>query len=286
MSELTPDIANAVVEACQAGAEEAAAALGRAFDGEFTLTVGEATTYSSNAVPDGFVAGGLALLMKLGDVAAVAIVPKSSGLLPEWVGEPDASGRGKLDTLAQELGKLLLPDNLEVQSFESTFLAQADKSLALAKVGDNAALVPLEVTQGEQSGHLSLIWPLEEPGKLSASNASSAANGESSAKAEPRKIPTSFEELPAYSRSLLRVQVPVRVILASRKETLKDVVEMSPGTIIKFEKPCDHLLEMRVADQSVAEGEAVKVGDKFGFRVISMLLPEEHFLKIKGKKAS
>lgn len=97
--------------------------------------------------------------------------------------------------------------------------------------------------------------------------------------------PLDFSQLPAYSRSLLKIQVPVRVVLASRKENLKDVVEMAPGTIIKFDKACDELLRLFVGDQSVAEGEAVKVGDKFGFRVLQMLMPEEHFLKARAGKA-
>ena len=60
---------------------------------------------------------------------------------------------------------------------------------------------------------------------------------------------------------------------------------MSTGTLIKFDKSCEELLQMCVADQPVAEGEAVKVGDKFGFRVLTMMLPEEHFFKIDGKQA-
>ncbi len=278
MSDLNPEIVEAVLETCQAGADEAAGACGRAFEGDFKVTVGEATTYSASAVPDGFVAGGLALLMNTEETSAVAIIPASSGLLPDWVSSPDATGTAKLDTLAQELGKVFLPEALKIQSYQSGYVPHIDKALDSAKVAKDASLMPLELTQGEKSGQISLIWPLNFPEKLLQDDSENVG--------QPRKIPKSFSELPPYSRSLLKVQVPVRVVLASRKETLKDVVEMSPGTLIKFEKACDQLLEMRVAEQAVAEGEAVKVGDKFGFRVISMLLPEEHFLKIGGKKAS
>ncbi|MGI9457005.1 MAG: FliM/FliN family flagellar motor switch protein [Aeoliella sp.] len=97
---------------------------------------------------------------------------------------------------------------------------------------------------------------------------------------------TGLSQLPAYSRSLLKIKVPVRVVLASRKENLKDVVEVAPGSIIKFDKACDELLHLHVGDQCVAEGEAVKIGDKFGFRILSMLMPKEQFLKARGKKAS
>ena len=98
--------------------------------------------------------------------------------------------------------------------------------------------------------------------------------------------PADFSDLPPYARSLLKIELPVRVVLVSRKENLNEVVEMSPGTIIKFDKSCEELLHLHVGDQPVAQGEAVKVGDRFGFRVLSMLLPEEHFLKVRAGKAS
>jgi flagellar motor switch/type III secretory pathway protein FliN len=92
----------------------------------------------------------------------------------------------------------------------------------------------------------------------------------------------SVTELPSYSRSLLKINVPVRVVLANKKESVHDVVELAPGTIVKFSKSCEESLALYVGDQLVAEGEAVKVGDKFGFRVTAMTLPEEHFLKVLG----
>lgn len=60
---------------------------------------------------------------------------------------------------------------------------------------------------------------------------------------------------------------------------------MAPGTIIKFDKPCDETLHLYVGNQLVAEGEAVKVGDKFGFRMTAMSLPQEHFSRLKKQQA-
>jgi flagellar motor switch protein FliN/FliY len=153
--------------------------------------------------------------------------------------------------------------------------------------------VPLELKSGEQTAQLSLIWPLQSPDELFPARAAKqevlatapTAAASTAAKAVPSG-PIDFSGLPAYSRSLLRIEVPVRVVLASRKESLKDVVEMAAGTIIQFDKSCDELLKLHVGDQPVAEGEAVKIGDKFGLRVMTMLLPEEHFLKVQRPKAS
>jgi hypothetical protein len=41
---------------------------------------------------------------------------------------------------------------------------------------------------------------------------------------------------------------------------------------------------MFVGDQEIALGEAVKVGERFGFRVSSMQMPKEHFEKVMGNK--
>ncbi len=88
--------------------------------------------------------------------------------------------------------------------------------------------------------------------------------------------------LPKYSRSLLKIRLPISVQLATKKELVQEVISLAPGSIIKFEKGCEELLQMIVGEHAVAEGEAVKIGDKFGFRVTSMLLPQEHFVPVKG----
>ena len=288
MSELTPDIAAMVVEACQAGAEETAAALGRALDGEFSVSVGESSTYATDSPPDGFSESGLAVLLKIGDTGAAVIIPESSGLLPDWIRAPDVTGQSRLDTLAQELGMLLVPAELMPDEFRAAQVPELVEALGSAEVADEAALVPLELKRGDQQGQLSLIWPLNCPDLLLGAKERKENTAEAAASA-PTNNPSSartFADLPSYSRSLLKVQVPVSVVLASRKESLKDVVELSPGTLLKFDKACDELLNLFVGDQQVAEGEAVKVGDKFGFRVLSMSMPEEHFWKVQRERAS
>jgi flagellar motor switch/type III secretory pathway protein FliN len=92
-------------------------------------------------------------------------------------------------------------------------------------------------------------------------------------------------QLPAYSRSLLRIQVPVVVTLAMTRQPVSRVIDLAPGTILHFSKACDEPLEVSVGGCDVAVGEAVKVGDKFGLRVTSMVMPEEKFEAVKPMKA-
>ncbi len=95
-----------------------------------------------------------------------------------------------------------------------------------------------------------------------------------------------FSQLPGYSRSLLRIEVPVSVRLASKKESVQEIIELAPGSIIKFDKACEQPLHLYVGNQEVAEGEAVKVGDNFGFRLSQMLMPQEHFCPVRGTDAA
>ena len=94
-----------------------------------------------------------------------------------------------------------------------------------------------------------------------------------------------LERLPAYSRNLLRIEVPVTVTLATTKQPVGNIMELIPGTILQFEKMCDEPLGLEVGGQCVAEGETVKVGDKFGIRITSMVLPGERFAPVAGSSS-
>ena len=54
-------------------------------------------------------------------------------------------------------------------------------------------------------------------------------------------------DLPTYSRSLLRIRVPVVVSLAQKRQPLGRIMELGPGSMIHFEKSCEESLESRWA---------------------------------------
>lgn len=94
----------------------------------------------------------------------------------------------------------------------------------------------------------------------------------------------SLRTLPPYSRSLLRISVPVMVTLAGTRLSLKRILQLGPGSIIPLEKSCEAPLTLQVGAHDLAVGEAVKVGDKFGLRISSMVMPQEKFLAIRGQR--
>ncbi|MEM6799077.1 MAG: hypothetical protein AAF589_06145, partial [Planctomycetota bacterium] len=245
MSELTPEIAADVVAACQAGAEEAAGALSRAFDAELTLAVGEAGTFDNAEPPAGLDGHGLAIVMIFGEVGALVLLPFNSGLLPPWVEMPDATGESKLSTLAQELSMLLVPETLFADDFQAGWVVDLKDACTRGGVADGAGLVPLTLTAGDKSADVTLVWPVTKPKEALASEVppdeSAAAppattTDESAAEqaamhqpvpqasgANPPRFSrniSDLSQLPKYSRSLLRVEVPVSVCLASKKQPI------------------------------------------------------------------
>lgn len=89
-------------------------------------------------------------------------------------------------------------------------------------------------------------------------------------------------QLPPYVRSLLQVRVPVMVTLAHARRPVPQILDISPGTILQFAKSCDEPLTLEVNGCAIAQGEAVKVGDKFGLRIFQMTLPEEKFFQLRA----
>lgn len=97
-------------------------------------------------------------------------------------------------------------------------------------------------------------------------------------------LPARLRQMPTYMRSLLKIRVPVLVTLAESKKAIGQITELVPGSIIHFDKSCDETLTLQVGETTVARGEAVKVGDKFGLRITSMVMPDERFLKLQREQ--
>lgn len=290
MDGLGPDTAAEVVAACQAGAVEIAAAFARTFDATIEVAVGEPSTWSPGAPPEGYDGPGLVLVFKLGDIGALAMLPEASGLLPDWYSSPDATGRSKLGTLARELGTLLFPERLLAQSLNWVRAECLTDAAICGEVAAGAGLVPLTLTVApDGTAVLHVIWPAARPEEILRVSDQAAANTAGVIEEEPATTGDSFDassdgatvdELPSYARSLLRIAVPLSVTLASKRQSVQSILQLGSGSIIQFEKSCDEMLDLSVGDQQIAKGEAVKVGDKFGIRITSFVFPEEQFVPL------
>lgn len=289
MAEWSADVAAEVLAACQQGAAEAAQALTRSLDRPIELAVGESATLDPEQLPDDLVGPGLIFSFVIGGSGALAILPESTGLLPTWYQAPDPTGQSKLATLAQELGMLLFPEAFPADDFRAGRVADIRPALSPAALATPAASVALLLTSGDQQGTLHLLWPAASPHQALAAAAPPAAAAAAAptgatpapplagATSLPEPSVPPFEELPAYTRSLLRISVPVSVTLAQKRQPIDSIVKLGPGSIIQFDKSCEEMLELEVGQQRIAHGEAVKVGEKFGLRITSITLPDERF---------
>ena len=98
--------------------------------------------------------------------------------------------------------------------------------------------------------------------------------------AAKRRSPGPAREVPALTQkqklqNLLSLEVPVSVILAELNMPIELILETKIGTIIEFDVSFDSDLMLNVADEQVAKGQAVKIGENFGFRVTSVKSVEE-----------
>jgi flagellar motor switch/type III secretory pathway protein FliN len=71
------------------------------------------------------------------------------------------------------------------------------------------------------------------------------------------------------------------VRLAAKRLSIGEIVQLGPGSIVKFDKSCEEMLELNVGQCPIAVGEAVKVGDKFGLRITSLIRPSERFCTVR-----
>lgn len=287
-----------VISACEATAVEASDAFSRAFDQKIQLTLGEGSELSVDTDLADWQAAGLAIVLNVESEAALVLISESSGVLPDWYASPDPTGESKLATLGQELGMTLLPEEFMAMEFQ----VQAVDNLALAcesgQPGSSPAKLSLQLEINGKPHEALMVWPLTSPASVFQSPATSpepapapakpqaapSAPQPSSQSAATRPRIGSYNELPSFGRSLLQIEVPIRVILAAKKMKVNDIINVGVGTIIQFDKSCEDTLDVEIGRQKIAEGEAVKIGDKFGVRVTSITMPEERYIALKARK--
>jgi len=73
--------------------------------------------------------------------------------------------------------------------------------------------------------------------------------------------------MPADLASILKLEVPIIVQIASRDMAVSEVIALAPGAIIELPKLADEELEILVSNKQIGLGRAVKVGENFGIRV-------------------
>lgn len=70
-----------------------------------------------------------------------------------------------------------------------------------------------------------------------------------------------------HEMNVLSIETPVSLTIAHKTLALSQVLDIAPGTLLRFDKSCLEPLSAEVAGKEVAKATAVQIGDQIGFRV-------------------
>ncbi|MBM7552740.1 flagellar motor switch phosphatase FliY [Thalassobacillus pellis] len=80
---------------------------------------------------------------------------------------------------------------------------------------------------------------------------------------------------------LLDIPLKVTVELGRTQRTIKDILELSSGSVVELDKLAGEPVDIHVNNKLIAQGEVVVIDENFGVRVTDILSPKDRLRKIK-----
>jgi len=81
---------------------------------------------------------------------------------------------------------------------------------------------------------------------------------------------------------ILDVPLDISVILGKTKKSIKEVLNLIPGSIVELEKLADEPVEILVNGTLIAHGEVVVVNENFGIRITAIDSPKQRLTNLKS----
>jgi flagellar motor switch protein FliN/FliY len=79
---------------------------------------------------------------------------------------------------------------------------------------------------------------------------------------------------------ILDIPLKVTVLLGRTRWPIKDILELTPGSVVELQNLVDEPVEVLVNGTLVAMGEVVVVNENFGVRLTNIIKPEERLQKL------
>ena len=79
---------------------------------------------------------------------------------------------------------------------------------------------------------------------------------------------------------LLDVPIQLTVELGSSQMTIKELLQLSLGSVVPLDKPANAAVDILVNGKLVARGEVVVIEDNFGVRITEILSPQERLQRL------
>lgn len=70
--------------------------------------------------------------------------------------------------------------------------------------------------------------------------------------------------------SIYDVKVPVQIVLGETELSVKEISELSPGSIVRVDSICGEPVVFLAAGEEIARGEVVVIDESFGLRITSL----------------
>lgn len=80
---------------------------------------------------------------------------------------------------------------------------------------------------------------------------------------------------------ILDVPVELTVELARKTVSIKEILEVGPGSIVELPKLAGEPVEILVNSKLLARGEVVVINENFGVRIIDIIGPEQRIKNLK-----
>lgn len=97
----------------------------------------------------------------------------------------------------------------------------------------------------------------------------------------PQRPPQVFGSTPRNLELILDVPLDIEVVLGSTTKSIKEILNLGPGSIVELDKMADEPVEILVNGTLIAWGEVVVVNENFGVRITNILDPYERITHLR-----
>jgi flagellar motor switch protein FliN/FliY len=80
---------------------------------------------------------------------------------------------------------------------------------------------------------------------------------------------------------VLDITLPITVELGRTKMLIRDILALSPGSVIELEKLAGEPVEILVNERSIAKGEVVIIDENFGVRLTQISRPADRIRSLR-----
>jgi flagellar motor switch protein FliN/FliY len=84
------------------------------------------------------------------------------------------------------------------------------------------------------------------------------------------------EKINKEMKLLFDVPLKISVLLGASQVTIKDLLQLQPGSVIEVDKLAGEPLEVLINDKEVARGEVLVINENYGIRLTDIIDPVEN----------